>query len=94
MSKSNHAQMAAIWCADKRFRAWLKGQHPRTYHAAENGWAFDPKEIAAVVVRKVCKVQSRSEFDSDREAAARFREAICKPWERANEAMQRAEWTT
>lgn len=94
MTKSNFAKMAAIWCNDERFRAWLKAGHPRVYHAAENGWAFEPAEIAAVVVRKLCKVSSRAEFDNDRQAAQRFCEAICNPWERANEGRQQAEWTT
>ena len=66
------SQQAAMLCGDMQFRAFLHYEH----NAGIDG-SSSPKvaeAIAAKVVRQICQVQSRSEFDTDPEAAARWRD--------------------
>lgn len=53
---------AGILCNDLTFHEWLGGM----------GWIVNDDNDAAVVVRVKCEVDSRREFDTDPEAAARW----------------------
>ncbi|WP_176025950.1 hypothetical protein [Robbsia andropogonis] len=66
-------QLAAIWCNDPEFHAWLAD-----LASIEPGDVT--KEGAAEVVRKACNVASRSDFDKDDSAAERFMREIRNPF--------------
>lgn len=68
--KHSLAQQAAILCEDARFQQFLREVYP----TAED----NPVEA----VRSICFVESRSEFDADPDAAARWRKlhAEYKAW--------------
>ena len=62
-ARKSPSQMAGILCEDARFRTYLR----------ENDMLSDnTAEAAAVAVRLICGVRSRSEFDKDADAAARW----------------------
>jgi hypothetical protein len=55
------AAQAGIRCAEPRFRDYL---------AVEHGFSTQTAEQAAIVVRQLCKVESRSELSSNHKARA------------------------
>lgn len=63
-ARKSPSQMAGILCEDARFRTYLR----------ENDMLGkdNTAEAAAVAVRLICGVRSRSEFDKDKDAAARW----------------------
>lgn len=62
-ARKSPSQMAGILCEDARFRTYLREHDMLTDNTAE---------AAAVAVRLICGVRSRSEFDKDEEAKARW----------------------
>lgn len=71
-SESNHklSQQAAMMCADHGFQNFL--QSTRSIIWTNCTQPTSVPEIAAACVRRICKVQSRSEFDKTPEAANRW----------------------
>jgi hypothetical protein len=66
--KHSLTQQAGILCNEPRFRTFLtEKMHPEAD-------AVDNAEYAVEVVRDICEVKSRAEFDKDPEAGARWRE--------------------
>lgn len=64
------SQEAGRLCKDKRFRMWLE----RAPELAGTPFVAPlDSDDAAACVRRFCKVRSRSEFDTDFEAAVRWR---------------------
>jgi hypothetical protein len=61
-----YSQQAALKCEDRAFRRFLEETHRSVYGATDGN--------AAEIVRYICKVKSRSEFDADPEAAGRWEE--------------------
>lgn len=81
------AALAGRWCRDEAFQRWLAATFPEDHTVcAHASPSLDVKEsdrareIAAALVRRVCEVDSRTEFDSDREAADRFGRLIRMPY--------------
>ncbi len=72
------AKWAAIRCKDADFQRWL-------CNTFENEWnsvlGNTSEEIAASVVRSVCAVGSRIDFDIDKHAGIRFDVLIRKAWQ-------------
>lgn len=73
------AALAGRWCNDPEFQQWLGSTFPGELREARRGipWVGArekdvDRDVAAAIVRTVCEVKSRSEFDSDCNAAARF----------------------
>lgn len=64
------AQQAGMLCGDARFERFLTECCGDCQTWQEDGRTLN----AAETVRRACKVASRAEFDSDPEAAARWRE--------------------
>jgi len=68
------AKLAAIFCAQSKFRIFLNEKLP------------DPHQDIATVeqatehLKMVCKVESRIEFDNDPEAAERFHDLVRIPY--------------
>lgn len=62
--KRKLSQQAGILCNDSLFQAYLSNELNRYCGTAED---------AACLVRELCDVESRSEFDRDDKAAARWR---------------------
>lgn len=62
--------LAARWCKDDRFLEWL----------SEKAESKSTEEEAAMFIRHVCGVESRSELDHDPEAAALFHEHFRTPY--------------
>ena len=66
--KHRLSRQAAMCCQEPAFFGFLSEQW------AAPGYSVQDATMAAEMVRKLCKVDSRSEFDSDPEAAQRWRE--------------------
>jgi len=66
------SRQAAMLCDDLVFRNFLRSIARLTWEHYKDELTTD--QTAAECVRKLCKVQSRSEFDTDKEAAARWRD--------------------
>lgn len=69
------SQESALRCSEPVFRQFLTEQYPDGDH-------FANADEAAIAVRDICGVASRSQFDHDPEAAARWRalEGRYKAW--------------
>ncbi|SEH89213.1 hypothetical protein [Paraburkholderia hospita] len=64
------AKLAGMWCDNPKFWEWIRSKGARcTGH-----------EEAAQIIRKTCKIGSRAELDSNREAASVFNEMFRKPF--------------
>lgn len=73
---SGLARLAGIWCNDRDFCEWVAQQlRVRTVTPAE----------AAEWVRLVCQVDSRAEFDQDRDAGVRFNDLVRSPYRQHRE---------
>ena len=64
------SQQAGMLCAEKRFQAFLREVH-RVNFLSSFG-STEGERIAATYVRKRCNVNSRSQFDTNKEAAAKW----------------------
>jgi hypothetical protein len=62
------SRQAAMLCQDPMFKAFLTSKRPALAPQSING------DWAAGEVRRICSVGSRSEFDTNPEAAARWRD--------------------
>ncbi len=71
------ARLAGMLCDDPEFQLWLES-HTDDLPAAIGG--AEGAERAAVIVRHLCGVQSRSELDHNPDAAALFHGRIRRPW--------------
>lgn len=78
--KADHAlsKWAALRCQDPHFREWLVGMTDLVMRPDEKLTA----EYAADVMREICRVASRAEFDTDPAAAERFMARVMRPWQR------------
>lgn len=67
------AKLAGIFCGKAEFRQFLalRWADDAPYRTAED---------AAVLVRRVCEVERRAEFDHDEAAAERFHDRIRRPY--------------
>lgn len=78
--------LAGRWCNDRTFQQWLSSTFPEEWAVAtaQPWWHGKPKQIekskTAAVVRDVCEVKSRTEFDTDELAARRFHHLIRGPY--------------
>lgn len=75
------ARLAGMLCADAPFQAWI--QQNVSVHdlpSVTESMGVDNAELAAMIVRNVCGVESRAELDSDVRAAEIFRERIYNPF--------------
>jgi hypothetical protein len=79
------AALAAQWCNDPQFQTWLQCE-PTTDPVWL--WALDQSgpgprnvsEIAAMVVREICGIESRSHLDADARAWECFNKRIRQPF--------------
>lgn len=85
--RTHLAALAGRWCNDADFQRWLASTFPAEHAAARESAPHTAakerdvdRDIAAVTVREACSVLSRSEFDSDANAAARFNHLIRLPY--------------
>lgn len=73
---------AAKWlgmrCAEPAFQVWLEHQFP-DFVPIRRG-QFGSVDLAAMIARSVCGVQSRAEIDNDPAAFERFDRLIRRPW--------------
>jgi hypothetical protein len=69
------AKWAAMRCAEPEFQRWLSVVYPEHINATMRG-----AELCAEMMRTVCAVKSRAEFDSDEAAGYRFDSLIRRPW--------------
>lgn len=72
--------LAVKWCVDVVFHEWLQTVYPATWNGALAGKTVEPDELAARIMREVCNVQSRKEFDTNEAAAQRFHEKFRVPY--------------
>ncbi len=77
------ARLAGILCGNPAFQDWLDERAVGLDEAMRLQFPSQP-DRAAVIVRKVCGVESRAELDHDENAAAIFHEQIRKPWAERN----------
>jgi len=73
--KTRNSQVAALLCSDSGFALFLRDTHSASLQQVDRGKDGKPCFMEAQVahaVRDICKVKSRSEFDSDPEAAKRW----------------------
>ncbi len=78
------SELAGLWCGTANFQAWLKKCWPGHWSdATEVIDGADPKELAAQVVRSICRVSSRAELDHNQACAALFNERIREPFMRS-----------
>lgn len=66
------ARVAGIWCNDRVFLAWLEDL---------SGHAFTPDDAVELIYLK-CGISSRSELETDHDAAAIFLNEIRAPFMR------------
>ena len=71
------AKWCAIRCGETAFQRWIQERHLKEWEAAPGA---TPATWAASVIRAVCGIESRAEFDNDPAAAARFDRLIRRPW--------------
>lgn len=71
------AKWLGIRCGEPSFRDWLGRTFPHQWGVAIGK---TDAERAASVIRAVCSVESRAEFDNDTEAAERFHRLIRGPF--------------
>lgn len=64
-------KLAGIFCNDEKFREWLRLTYDPLPRNAED---------AATIIRKVCKIESRSELDHDQVAADQFHRHFRLPY--------------
>lgn len=64
-------KLAAIFCNSEDFRTWLRLTYDPLPRNAED---------AAEIIRRVCKIESRSQLDHDPEAAATFHSTFRLPY--------------
>lgn len=76
------AKLAGMWCADSEFRRWMAGAFESEVAAAmlRLQYTVTDEEIAAGIVRVICKVRSRAELDHSPEAAERFEINFRRPY--------------
>ncbi len=67
------SKLSGIWCGDRHFQAWLTIEFPKF---GEIGNASE----AADVVRNVCGVDSRADFDNNKLAGQLFQQRIRAPY--------------
>jgi hypothetical protein len=72
------ARLAAMWCADPRFQAWLAHTHAAEWQALNLG--YPAAETAAAAVRMICGITSRADLDNNPQAARVFNERIRAPY--------------
>ena len=78
------AKLAGMWCDSPYFWKWANLSSPKGY-----GVDKVDSEDAAEFVRKICKIESRSELDHNQEAARIFNEKIRIPY-----MEWQAKWST
>lgn len=71
------ARWLGIRCGEDAFQAWLFETY---WKQAAHATGDTPAKRAASVIRAVCGVESRREFDSDPDAADRFHRLIRSQW--------------
>lgn len=64
-------KLAAIFCNSEEFRTWLRLTYDPLPRNAED---------AAEIIRRVCKIESRSQLDHDPDAAATFHSTFRLPY--------------
>jgi hypothetical protein len=64
-------KLAAIFCNSEEFRTWLRLTYDPLPRTADD---------AAEIIRRVCKIESRSQLDHDPEAAATFHSTFRLPY--------------
>lgn len=85
IEKTDHklSQQAAMCCQDQRFYTFLRFKHSGIYfNIIEPRRHNTTEEICRNVVLHLCNVSSRAEFDTDQDAAKRWRDlhAEFKAW--------------
>jgi hypothetical protein len=75
------SQLAAMWCLEPVFRGWLvKTFREEAKRIAEASDGTSDEEYAARLLRDVCEVESRAEFDTDKHARATFEMLVREPY--------------
>lgn len=64
-------KLAGIFCNDENFRSWMRLTYDPLPRTAED---------AAEIIRRVCKIESRSELDHDQAAAELFHRTFRLPY--------------
>ncbi|CAG9184389.1 hypothetical protein CURE108131_25275 [Cupriavidus respiraculi] len=75
---------AAILGARSDFQSFIAANHSSRWDAHDS---LGPRDRAAAVIKDLCDVQSRREFDTDPEAGRRFTLLVALPfsaWRRSN----------
>lgn len=77
-------KLAAIWCGDPEFHAFLT----HTMKWAKSYSEPVTAEVAANIIRETCGVASRAELDHDDAAAQRFHDNFRIPFQRWNQGAR------
>lgn len=77
---TGYTGLAVAWCSIADFHDWLCATFPQQWHSASSELAKTPQERCAVVLKMVCGVASRKEFDTNSMARARFGDFIKVPY--------------
>lgn len=70
--------LAIKWCEDSHFHEWLAFTYPEEWGSVPEYKSKEPtpSDCAAVVVKKLCKIETRKQLDVDPDAETRFRALI------------------
>jgi len=83
------ARLSGMWCAQAMFTDWLAKALPAQWaRAAEQNPGLDASKLAAICIRAVCNVTSRSELDHDPVASRTFLTQIRLPYMEHMERQQ------
>ncbi len=77
------SNLAAIWCKSEDFQNWLRNSYPFDYFKIKERYAppeIEPFNLARALVCNLCGIKSRSELDTNEQAAALFEEKIGIPY--------------
>lgn len=77
--------LAALWCKDVKFQAFLAARWPTLWNELTNdnreGGEYAPwPHIAALTVKRICGIDSRKDLDSNADAARTFNLEIRGPY--------------
>jgi hypothetical protein len=75
------ARLAGMWCAQPAFAEWLsESMTPIWKRTQQLNEGLGDHELAAICVRSICRVSSRSELDHDLDAGKAFLTKIRLPY--------------
>ena len=88
------AKLAGMWCNDKDFWKWCNRQADFYKNTEGKSFVVSSEKDAALLIKRLCEIDSRSELDHNKESASVFNEKIRIPYMEWQNEMVNAKWST